>query len=139
MGLELQVIFNREAVMVVPPGINKASGMNQALRKLGMSRHVVVGVGDSENDHSFLSESACAIAVANAVPSILDLADMVTPDENAQGLVAIIDELITNDLARMPGRSKRRPSWFQTSVKNNYLEDHAERIERCQDLQLAEA
>src|SRR3954454_16342252 len=31
MGLELQVVFNKGALMVLPPGINKATGLNAAL------------------------------------------------------------------------------------------------------------
>ncbi len=31
LGLELQIIFNKGAVMVLPPGINKASGLAAAL------------------------------------------------------------------------------------------------------------
>ena len=104
MGLELQVIFNRAAVIVVPAGINKASGMEYALRKLGLSRHEVVGVGDSENDHSFLRRSECAATLANAVPSIRKIADVVTKGENGSGLAELINELIDNDLSRMEGR-----------------------------------
>src|SRR6185436_3432916 len=73
MGLELQMVFNRACVMVLPAGINKSTGMKYALRKLGLSPHEVFGVGDSENDHSFLKISECAATVANAVPSIRKL------------------------------------------------------------------
>jgi hydroxymethylpyrimidine pyrophosphatase-like HAD family hydrolase len=97
-GLELQVIFNRGAVMVLPPGVNKASGVKYALRLLGMSPHEVVGVGDAENDHSFLRLSECAVAVANAIDSIKAIAAFVTAGETGEGIAELIDELITNDL-----------------------------------------
>jgi hydroxymethylpyrimidine pyrophosphatase-like HAD family hydrolase len=104
MGLALQVVFNRAAVMVLPTGVTKATGMNYALRKLGLSAHEVVGVGDSENDHSFLERSECAATVANAVPSIRDLAAIITKGTNGTGLAELIDELIATDLSRMHGR-----------------------------------
>src|SRR5215470_7595063 len=44
LGLELQVIFNKGAVMVLPSGVNKATGLKAALRDLGLSPHNVVGV-----------------------------------------------------------------------------------------------
>ncbi|WP_027714375.1 HAD hydrolase family protein [Desulfuromonas sp. TF] len=97
-GLELQVIFNRGAVMVLPSGVNKASGVKYALRLLGMSPHEVVGVGDAENDHSFLRLSECAVAVANAIDSIKAIAAFVTDGETGEGISELIDELITNDL-----------------------------------------
>ncbi|HEX2758928.1 MAG TPA: HAD hydrolase family protein, partial [Rhizomicrobium sp.] len=54
LGLESQIIFNKGAVMVLPPGINKASGLVTALEELELSAINVVGVGDAENDHAFL-------------------------------------------------------------------------------------
>ena len=43
-GLELQVIFNKGAVMVLPAGVNKASGLTAALKKMGLSPHNAVAV-----------------------------------------------------------------------------------------------
>ena len=68
LGLELQVIFNKGAVMVLPAGVNKATGLAAALESLGLSPHNAVGVGDAENDHAFLALCECAVAVANALP-----------------------------------------------------------------------
>jgi HAD superfamily hydrolase (TIGR01484 family) len=103
-GLELHVIFNRAAVMVLPTGVNKATGMDYALRKLGLTPHEAVGIGDSENDHSFLDRCECAVAVANAVPSIRKLTAFVTRQEAGQGVAELIDELIADDLSRTHGR-----------------------------------
>ncbi|MDO8945124.1 MAG: HAD-IIB family hydrolase, partial [Desulfobacterales bacterium] len=67
LGLELQVIFNKGAVMVLPSGVNKATGLAAALKELALSPAVVVGIGDAENDHAFLQLCACAVAVENAL------------------------------------------------------------------------
>lgn len=98
LGLEAQVIGNRGAVMVLPAGINKASGLAHALRKLGLSRHEAVGVGDAENDHSFLACCECSVAVANGVASLKENVAFVTAGENGHGVRELIDELIANDL-----------------------------------------
>ena len=108
MGLELHIVFNRTAVMVLPAGVNKATGMEYALRKLGLSPHEVIGVGDAENDFSFLECSECSATVANAVPSIRKLAEIVTKGENGAGLAELIDELIANDLGRTQGQIRKR-------------------------------
>lgn len=107
MGLELQIVFNKNAVMVLPAGVNKASGMGYALRKLGFSPHEAIGIGDAENDHSFLETCECAVAVANAVPSIRELAAFTTKGAAGQGVAELIDELIANDFSRMHGRLKK--------------------------------
>jgi hydroxymethylpyrimidine pyrophosphatase-like HAD family hydrolase len=104
MGLELQIVFNKDAVMVLPAGVNKASGMDHALRKLGLSPHEAIGIGDAQNDHSFLERCECAVAVANAVPAIRELAAFTTAGEAGQGAAEVIDELIANDLSRIHGQ-----------------------------------
>ena len=69
MGLELQVIFNKDAVMILPTGVNKATGLMAALNWLRIKPQETVGVGDAENDHAFLARCGCSAAVANAVPA----------------------------------------------------------------------
>jgi HAD superfamily hydrolase (TIGR01484 family) len=107
LGLELQIVFNKAAVMALPAGVNKASGMEYVLRRLGLSRHEVVGIGDGENDHSFLRRCECAVAVANAVPSIRELAAFTTAGEAGSGVAEVIDELIANDLSRTHGKLRQ--------------------------------
>src|SRR5689334_14490450 len=52
LGLELQVIFNKGAVMILPAGLNKATGLAAALKLMQLSPQNAVGVGDAENDHA---------------------------------------------------------------------------------------
>lgn len=107
LGLELQVIFNRSAMMLLPPGINKAAGLDVALRRVGLSRHEAVGIGDAENDHSLLMHCECGVAVANAVESLKRAAAFVTRGNDGEGVAELADELIANDLLRMEGNIER--------------------------------
>ncbi len=66
-GLEWQIIFNKDAVMCLPPGVNKASGLAAALEALQLSPLNVLAVGDAENDHAMLQ--ACAIVPRWPTPS----------------------------------------------------------------------
>jgi HAD superfamily hydrolase (TIGR01484 family) len=107
LGLELQVIFNKGAVMVLPSGINKATGLDAALLELGLSPHNCVGVGDAENDHAFIRLCECGVAVANALPLVRERADWVTPGRNGDGVAELIERLIDGDLADLEGRLSR--------------------------------
>jgi HAD superfamily hydrolase (TIGR01484 family) len=107
LGLELQVIFNMDAVMVLPAGVNKATGLAAALDELGLSPHNVVGVGDAENDHAFLSRCECAVAVANALPLLKQRVDFVTAADHGRGVIELIDELLADDLHGREGRLNR--------------------------------
>jgi hydroxymethylpyrimidine pyrophosphatase-like HAD family hydrolase/energy-coupling factor transporter ATP-binding protein EcfA2 len=101
LGLELQVIFNKGAVMVLPPGVNKASGLDTALEQLSLSRHNAVGVGDAENDHAFLKTCECAVAVANALPTVKEHADLVTHGERGAGVIELVERVLASDLSDM--------------------------------------
>ncbi|HEV8714846.1 MAG TPA: HAD-IIB family hydrolase [Candidatus Binatia bacterium] len=98
LGLELQVIFNKGSVMVLPSGVNKATGLTQALQELGLSPHNVVGIGDAENDHAFLRSCEASAAVANALPMLKEEADYVTQGEGSAGVIELIKQLVKDDL-----------------------------------------
>jgi len=107
LGLDYQVIFNKGAVMVLPSGINKATGLKAALQELQLSAHNAVSIGDAENDHAFLSSSECGVAVANALPALKEKADMVTRGDHGAGVVELIDELLKDDLRAFDERLER--------------------------------
>jgi HAD superfamily hydrolase (TIGR01484 family) len=99
LGLEMQVIFNKSAVMVLPSGVNKRTGLAAALEPMTLSEHEVVGVGDAENDHAFLRACECAVAVANAHPAIKEEADYTTQADDGAGVAELIDLILANQLA----------------------------------------
>jgi hypothetical protein len=101
LGLELQVIFNKGAVMVLPSGVNKATGLGAALAELELSPHNAVGVGDAENDHAFLNLCECAVAVANALPMLKERADWVTRGDHGAGVVELINRLLDSGLVEL--------------------------------------
>ena len=107
LGLEWQVVFNKGAVMVLPPGINKGTGLKRALKELGLSPHNVCAVGDAENDHAFLSLCECGVAVANALPAVMERADLVTKGDHGTGVIELIDQLLGDDLASLDSTLSR--------------------------------
>jgi len=109
LGLELQVIFNKGAVMVLPSGTNKATGLASALEKLQVPLTSTVAVGDAENDHALLESCAVGVAVANAVPLLKAHADWVTDVPNGEGVRQLIDRLLANDLADLQPKLRQKP------------------------------
>jgi hydroxymethylpyrimidine pyrophosphatase-like HAD family hydrolase/energy-coupling factor transporter ATP-binding protein EcfA2 len=101
LGLEQQVIFNKGAVMILPTGVNKGSGLKAALQALHSSPHNVVGVGDAENDHSFLSLCEYAVAVSNALPALKETADYTTREAHGAGVRELIQHLLHDDLSSL--------------------------------------
>jgi hypothetical protein len=106
-GSELQVIFNKGAVMILPSGINKATGLQALLRSIHLSPHNTVAIGDAENDLSLLQTAECAVAVTNALPSVKEMADWVTAKPQGGGVEELIHRLIDNDLCDLDGKLTR--------------------------------
>jgi hydroxymethylpyrimidine pyrophosphatase-like HAD family hydrolase len=107
LGLELQIIFNKGAVMVLPSTISKCTGLLTALRELGLSAHNTLSVGDGENDHAFLAASEAAVAVANAVPSLKEQVDWTTSGARGAGVEELIALLLKDDLRLLEPRLTR--------------------------------
>ncbi len=101
LGLEWHVVFNKGSVMVLPSGVNKATGLTAALGELNLSPHNVIGVGDAENDHAFLSLCEFSAAVGNALPLVKERADFVTRGTHGAGVVELIDRVLADDLEEL--------------------------------------
>ena len=97
-GLDLQISLNKGSVMVLPAGVNKATGLRRALAELGLDPSSVVGIGDAENDCDFLKACGCAAAVANALQSVKSSAHVVTAGAHGAGVAEIIDRMLADDL-----------------------------------------
>lgn len=101
LNLELQVIFNKGAVMVLPAGVNKAFGLQAALKELNLSPQNIVGIGDAENDHSFLEICACSVTVSNALQSLKERSDFTTKADHGAGVIELINLVLSNDMRNL--------------------------------------
>lgn len=106
-GIERQVIFNKGAVMILPPGVNKATGLEAALKQFELSMHNVVVAGDAENDTAMFLAAECSVAVANALPAVKDQADWVSPSDHGDGVIELVNRLLDDDLESLESELTR--------------------------------
>jgi hydroxymethylpyrimidine pyrophosphatase-like HAD family hydrolase len=107
LGIEWHVIFNKGAVMVLPSGVNKATGLHCALDELGISEHNVVAVGDAENDHAFIAACEFGVAVSNALEPLKEHADLVTNGARGAGVEELVSQMLEDDLERYDQKLRR--------------------------------
>jgi hypothetical protein len=132
LGLELQVIFNKDAVMVLPASVNKMTGLTRALVELKTSRRNVVGVGDAENDHAFLAGCECGVAVSNAIPSLKERVDLVTRASHGAGVVELIERLLDDDLRSVELNPQKHGVLFgRTGERDVYIDAQENAILLC--------
>jgi hydroxymethylpyrimidine pyrophosphatase-like HAD family hydrolase len=98
LGLEWHVIFNKGSVMALPSDVTKATGLAPALAALGIDAAATVGVGDAENDQVFLRMCGLAVAVENALPSVKEIAHVVTVGARGAGVAELIGRLLRGEL-----------------------------------------
>jgi len=73
------------------PGISKASGLAALAALQGIAASEVVAFGDMPNDLPMLAWAGHAVAVANAHPEVLALADEVTASNDEDGVAQVLD------------------------------------------------
>jgi hydroxymethylpyrimidine pyrophosphatase-like HAD family hydrolase len=108
LGLELQIIFNKGAVMILPTGVNKATGLRAALNRLGLSHLNAVGIGDAENDEAFLKLCNVSAAVDNALDVVKKQVDIVTRGARGAGVAEVIDQLLADDFEKLRWEREQR-------------------------------
>lgn len=94
VGVDFQVILNKGSVMILPAGIDKASGLRAALDELAIPASQIVAVGDAENDQPLLQMAGFGVAVSNALDSLRQDAELVTRADHGAGVRELIDMLL---------------------------------------------
>lgn len=107
LSLDWHVIFNKESVMALPSSVTKLSGLEPALGAIGLPVATAIGVGDAENDLVFLRCCGLAAAVSNALPSVKEIAHIVTAEARGAGVAELIARWVAGDLGRLPRNPSR--------------------------------
>lgn len=102
LQLDAQLVRNREALMILPAGVTKGTGVIDTLGRLGISPHSAIGVGDAENDHALLAACELGVAVANAVAPLADHADLVLAAPNGTGVAELLTSPLLSGVERPP-------------------------------------
>ncbi len=78
---------------MLPKGAGKGEALLKLAEILGTDKKKTVGIGNYENDLSLVRDSGVGVAVANAISSVLDVADYITVDHNSHALKVLIDAI----------------------------------------------
>jgi len=76
-----------------PPCLGKAEAFRVLEEHTGIARERVVAIGDASNDVEMVEGAGLGIAMGNAMPSLVKVADRVIGDNNTGAIGALIDEV----------------------------------------------
>ena len=77
-----------ETIEVTAAGVDKGAALLTLAARLGIPRAQTLAVGDSENDRAMLEKAGVAAVMANALPEIRALGDIVSTCDNDHDGVA---------------------------------------------------
>lgn len=103
VGGRAKIELNKDKIMIMPAGIDKASGLAVAVKSLGV-RGKIASVGDGENDLALFRASDYRIALQNSVDSLKREADYVSSLPDGQGVAEAIDQLFPPPKEMRTGR-----------------------------------
>ena len=88
---DLTFSTGRGLVEISPRGVTKATGLAEVARRHGVSAGDVVAFGDMPNDLEMLRWAGHGVAMGNAHPALLDVADEVTASNGEDGLALVLE------------------------------------------------
>lgn len=93
VGFEGDITYstNNGLVEVVPLGISKASGVAELARPLEIADHEVLAFGDMPNDLPMLRQAGLGVAMGNAHPEVLAVADEITTRNTDEGVARVLE------------------------------------------------
>jgi hydroxymethylpyrimidine pyrophosphatase-like HAD family hydrolase len=80
-------------VEISAPGVEKASALEALTQSLGTTAGEVIAFGDMPNDMMLLQWAGTSVAVANAHPDVLALADFSTHANDEDGVAHILEHI----------------------------------------------
>ena len=86
--------WNKLALLILPTGANKATGLKRLLEQCNLSSETLTAFGDGENDQSLLAIADTAVAVQDAVPSLQEIAHVVSNNPGPSGVIEILQDLL---------------------------------------------
>jgi len=98
LNIGWQIISNRKDLLLLPAGVDKASGLKTLLKKIGLARNQVVGIGDAENDIALMQASGLGVTVADVEPQAKAHARLVTEGGAGGGVAELVERMMRDDL-----------------------------------------
>jgi hydroxymethylpyrimidine pyrophosphatase-like HAD family hydrolase len=108
LGLPLGITFNRGRLMVLPHGVSKASGLQEALWRLRASMHNAIAIGDAESDHQLLEACEIGAAVAWGSDALQRSADEVVSGDGPAAVAPYIRDILSRPRIAPERMGRRR-------------------------------
>ncbi|MBW8092745.1 Cof-type HAD-IIB family hydrolase [Streptomyces hygroscopicus subsp. hygroscopicus] len=83
-------------IEVLPAGTDKAAGLRLAADRMGFTPAETIAFGDMPNDIPLLGWAGYGVAMGNAHPDLLAVADEVAPSHEEDGVAVVLERLFSH-------------------------------------------
>jgi Cof subfamily protein (haloacid dehalogenase superfamily) len=83
---------------ILPDGISKGEALKRLAAELRIPLEEVIAIGDELNDLSMIKVAGLGVAVANANPELIKIADYITKSHDEDGVAEVIDKVLNGEL-----------------------------------------
>ena len=104
----LDLVANRAALMLVPAGISKGTGVTSALFALAIASDDVLAIGDAENDIALFDACGWSACPEDALPEAKARVDWILPGADGDAVRHAIDERILGGSLPPPRSGRHR-------------------------------
>ncbi|MBQ4504056.1 MAG: HAD hydrolase family protein [Firmicutes bacterium] len=87
-------IANNDLIQIMCNEATKWNGIKQMLSHFGVSPSEAVYFGDDNDDIESIKNCGLGVAVSNAIPSVLDVADHITESNDQDGVAKCLEKII---------------------------------------------
>jgi hydroxymethylpyrimidine pyrophosphatase-like HAD family hydrolase len=84
---------------LMPPGVSKATALEDVRERLGVAPEATLAVGDGPNDLTMLSWAGWGVAMGHAPPDVMAAADEVTATVDDDGAAAVLHRYLLDGQA----------------------------------------
>ena len=78
----------------MPRGIDKAHSLLRLLTSIGLTTDEMICCGDGYNDLTMIEVAGLGVAMANAQPDVLEIADYITKSNDEDGVLHVINQFM---------------------------------------------
>jgi Cof subfamily protein (haloacid dehalogenase superfamily) len=96
-------------IEVFDPAVNKWEGIMHIARRHGVEPREIIAIGDDVNDIPMIRNAGLGVAMGNAQPELLEIADVVIARNGEDGLAKFLEELVADQMVEpMPDESEKQ-------------------------------
>ncbi len=121
LGDKLNIFYSLDTLIeITAPNVSKGNALSRLADHYGLAQAEVMAIGDQDNDIDMVEWAGLGVAIGNAAPDLIAVADHIAPSVNEEGVVWAIEQFILQ-----PNQQTRLQHYQAALTKYRAMEQQA--------------